>query len=164
VVRPLFFGVMCGVLGYAGYYGWSWYRNQKGVTAPVPSVQVTASPAPARTPAPVATVIPKPRPTHRPAPTPAPKRTPKAAQKPVKKSPQPLLGAVTIFPDGPFATVYLDGKRLGDTPIMKSQVPIGVHRLRFENEKLGLENEISVEVEKGKELRLKEIWKENTSP
>ncbi|MFH1016952.1 MAG: protein kinase [Pseudomonadota bacterium] len=183
LIRATFFGLICALLGYAGYYAWTWYREQ---THPPDIVSRFAAPTPTRAAQPAPTVVPaRPALADRvPAATavplvsatvaPPPRRVEptKFAPRPEKKlqttakvlRPAQAVGSLTVFPDGPFATVYLDGKKLGDTPILKRQVPAGHHRLSFENEKLGRKNEVWVDVEKGKETRLQQIWKEGSSP
>jgi len=46
----------------------------------------------------------------------------------------------------PYATVYLDGKKLGDTPVDTQVVAVGKHVVRLVNEKLGKDVEIPVVV------------------
>jgi serine/threonine-protein kinase len=49
----------------------------------------------------------------------------------------------------PYATVYLDDRRLGDTPLPAQVVPVGKHKLRLVNEKLGKEVTLDVTVGAG---------------
>ncbi len=46
----------------------------------------------------------------------------------------------------PYATVYLDGRELGDTPLEPQLVPVGRHVVRLVNEKLGKDVEVPVVV------------------
>ncbi len=49
----------------------------------------------------------------------------------------------------PYATVYLDDKKLGDTPLPAQLVPVGKHRLRLVNEKLGKDVLLEVTIKPG---------------
>jgi eukaryotic-like serine/threonine-protein kinase len=57
--------------------------------------------------------------------------------KPVAKitSVKPKTGTLE-FRIRPYATVYLDGKPLGQTPLRSVSVPAGKHHIRMVNEKL----------------------------
>ena len=62
------------------------------------------------------------------APAPDAATTPDAATAPAPAAPRPA-GALTIDSQ-PYATIYLDGRRLGDTPLFRQAVPAGRHRVR----------------------------------
>ncbi|MEW6429984.1 MAG: serine/threonine-protein kinase [Myxococcota bacterium] len=49
----------------------------------------------------------------------------------------------------PYATVYLDGKKLGDTPLKTQTVPAGKHTLRLVNETLGKDVEVELNLHPG---------------
>jgi serine/threonine-protein kinase len=49
----------------------------------------------------------------------------------------------------PYATVYLDGKKLGDTPLKVQVVKAGKHTLRLVNPKLGKDEEIELVLKPG---------------
>ncbi|MCC6336567.1 MAG: PEGA domain-containing protein [Myxococcales bacterium] len=49
----------------------------------------------------------------------------------------------------PYATVYLDGKKLGDTPLAVQVVSAGKHTLRLVNEKLGKDVEVELSLKPG---------------
>jgi eukaryotic-like serine/threonine-protein kinase len=105
-------------------------------------------------------LTPRPRKT---APSPAPVKKPPREKPPEPPAPKPAavaleMGTLSVFPDGPFATVFLDGKKIGDTPILQRKVAAGKHNVRFENEKLGKKREISVVIEAKKDLLIRSIW------
>jgi serine/threonine-protein kinase len=53
----------------------------------------------------------------------------------------------------PWAIVYLDGKRLGLTPMFRRVVPAGRHRLELRNPDRKLVRKLWIVVKKGEELR-----------
>lgn len=78
----------------------------------------------------------------------------------VVEAPEPDAGAavVEVAPPKParlelrirpYATVYLDGKKLGDTPLKTQTVPAGKHSLRLVNEKLGKDVEVELNLHPG---------------
>jgi len=78
-----------------------------------------------------------PAPTRAPAPAPAPPAAPPRvepatpAAEPSPKEPAKHAGEGRLFVNAtPWATVYLDGQRIGDTPIER-RVPAGTHRVRL---------------------------------
>jgi serine/threonine-protein kinase len=97
--------------------------------APRPRPSERRSPAPvvaAPTPPPVA-----PTPTPAPAPVPAP-AVPTPAPRPTE-TPEPEGTGLLQVAVQPWATVTVDGKRFGDTPIDKIPLDSGRHRVRLEN-------------------------------
>jgi serine/threonine-protein kinase len=58
-------------------------------------------------------------------------------------------GRLTID-TSPWVEVYLNGKKLGDTPIVDLPLPAGVHVLKLVNEDKGLKSSIEVEIQPGK--------------
>ncbi len=61
------------------------------------------------------------------------------------------LGTLTVHAF-PVVTVYLDNKRLGDTPIDKHPVPVGKHTLRMTNTARAFEDKKSITITEGKDL------------
>jgi serine/threonine-protein kinase len=59
----------------------------------------------------------------------------------------------------PWATVFLDGKKIGQTPFPPVEVEAGVHHLLLVNEDLHVRRERSVEVRPGRTLRVEETLK-----
>ncbi|MGV3625245.1 MAG: serine/threonine protein kinase [Archangium sp.] len=49
----------------------------------------------------------------------------------------------------PYATVFLDGRKLGDTPLPTQVVPVGVHKLKLVNEALGKEVTLDIVINPG---------------
>ena len=82
----------------------------------------------------------------------------KGRQKPDEgppKVPEPVgYGSVNINAI-PWAKVYLDGKYMGDTPLILEHVPVGKHELSFQNPNFA-EKIRSIEVVKGKKTYLGE--------
>jgi serine/threonine-protein kinase len=106
--------------------------------APPPPAVEHAEPVAAPTaPAPEATAEkPAPEPTEQEPKTPAVRR--KVAQK-----------ATLEFRIRPYATVFLDGTALGQTPLSAQQVAVGTHKVRLLNNDLGKDIVKSVEVKAG---------------
>ncbi|OJT19369.1 hypothetical protein BO221_38175 [Archangium sp. Cb G35] len=118
---------------------------------PEPVVAAPAAPAPAAQPEqpaeasePVAAQTPEPageQPRPEPA-TPEPTKAQPAQRKPAK--------ARLEFRVRPYATVFLDGKALGQTPLNKPvQATIGTHTVRFLNHELGKDISRTIEVKAG---------------
>jgi serine/threonine-protein kinase len=51
----------------------------------------------------------------------------------------------------PYATIFIDGKRLGDTPLFRERVPSGAHQVRAVRAD-GREQKLAIQVLPGKEL------------
>jgi serine/threonine-protein kinase len=49
----------------------------------------------------------------------------------------------------PYATVWLDDRKLGDTPLPAVSVPLGKHKLRLVNTTLGKDVELTVTIKPG---------------
>ena len=60
------------------------------------------------------------------------RRRPPAQIKPIAKIGQPLADGKLTLDSTPWSTVYLDGKKVGITPIARLRVPAGEHTLRLE--------------------------------
>jgi serine/threonine-protein kinase len=71
------------------------------------------------------------------------------ARTPAESPPRPARLELRIRP---YATVYLDGRRLGETPLPAQQVPPGKHTLRLVNEKLGKDVVIELTLHSGANL------------
>lgn len=59
----------------------------------------------------------------------------------------------------PWTTVYVGGKKLGDTPILGAALPAGRHQLKLVNGEQGIDQTIEIEIAANettvKKLRLK---------
>lgn len=69
--------------------------------------------------------------------------------KPVKSQP----GRLFLRSGGLWFHVYLEGKKIGTTPLAGVSVPAGRHSLTLKNEVAGVEREISVQVDPGATVR-----------
>ncbi len=92
--------------------------------APAPAGGVAAAAAPAPTPAPV----PSPKPVVAAAPKPA---APPAPPKPAGPKLNDDAGALNLKADAP-AEVYVDGKRVGKTPLIGFKLNAGSYKVRFD--------------------------------
>jgi len=61
----------------------------------------------------------------------------------------PILGTVEAIQAIPWARVYVGGRLLGETPLTKVRLPVGERRLRFVNDPLGVEREVTIVVRTG---------------
>ena len=84
------------------------------------------------------------------------------------QSPIPIYAPLEISSTPLRATVYIDGVEVGETPIMKSDILVGRHRVKFEKEgygsveqtvelKEGIENQISVELSNVKVVNITSV-------
>ncbi|WP_047863241.1 serine/threonine-protein kinase [Archangium gephyra] len=127
-------------------------------TPPVPAPQVPPAPLVQAMPTPPATPQPVVANPAAPA-TPAQPEPPTEASEPVAVSaPEPTevqpvrrksTKAKLEFRIRPYATVFLDGKALGQTPFPAVQVPIGMHTVRLINRDLGKDVTRDFEVKAG---------------
>lgn len=79
-----------------------------------------------------------------------PKQATAAAVEEKVEPPEPkATGFVTIM-TVPWAEVYLDGQKLGNTPLVKRSVPVGNHRLVLKNPEQNLTQNINVNIVEGK--------------
>ncbi|MBL8920123.1 MAG: serine/threonine protein kinase [Myxococcaceae bacterium] len=81
-----------------------------------------------------------------------------SAEKPKTVAVKPKqLGKLTLKTT-PWTSVFLGGKKLGDTPLVDVPVPVGTHLLKLTNSEAGLDSSIEVEIKAGqttvKKLRL----------
>jgi serine/threonine-protein kinase len=148
--RTLLLGILGVVLAFAGVTAaWLVGRSQAPhiiAIAPTPAPAPSPAPAPAPTPEPA-----KPEPAPAPAPQPAvaaaPEPAPAQGSKP-KAAPK-AKGKLTID-SSPWSEVFLNGKKLGDTPLVDYPMPAGIHVLKLVNEDKGLKGSIEVEIQAGK--------------
>lgn len=74
-----------------------------------------------------------------------------AAPPPVDKTPPSSLTVVTK----PKTTVFVNGRRLGDTPLVRLALKPGIYKLRFVNKKAGIDKQQRIRVHRGQEVRLR---------
>jgi serine/threonine-protein kinase len=117
------------------------------------------SPEPVPAPAPA----PEPEPEPEPAPAPKPdkparvrKPSPPPEKAPVVEKKKEPPGKLSIDAR-PWATIYIDGKKIGPTPIVNRDVPAGDHTIRAVAED-GTEKTMRVRVEPGGTVRRKVTW------
>lgn len=82
----------------------------------------------------------------------APKKGPSG---PVQSSPK-KYGTLTVHAL-PALTVYLDGKRLRDTPINQVAVPVGKHTLRLSNPASNKDERVPIVITEGKDLSIERM-------
>jgi serine/threonine protein kinase len=126
--------------------------------APIPVPSVAPTPVQVATPTPV--VTPAPTPIHRPT-------TSRSPSAPVASSEEPTSGVhpspgagdlagqegfLTLRSD-PWCDVYLDGTKIGMTPLFRAPVPAGPHELTLRNDVAGARRQLSVEVAGEGELK-----------
>ncbi len=82
--------------------------------------------------------------------------TPKMAGQTIKlESPRPLFGSLNVVSTPNFATLYIDGKKIGETPRFIKDLLVGTHELRVEKE--GCEPvQKTIVIKKGETLEVKE--------
>jgi hypothetical protein len=77
-------------------------------------------------------------------------------------------GRLTVFSEPPKIEVFLDGKRVGETPLWLTEVKAGWHTLRIEEKEtrvyLGAEKALEVGLFKGSFITLPEKKKEQKKP
>ncbi len=143
-----------------GAYGvWKFLKEEERVISTIPAPRITPRIF-SITPSPVPTkIVARATPTQVPlsATSPPTPRPVKVARK-SEKSEAKTYGYLTIFPDGPFAKVFLDDRAIGNTPILNHRIESGKHKLRFENEKLNRKREVTVHIKKDITLNLTDIW------
>jgi serine/threonine-protein kinase len=126
-----------------------------------PRVEPTTPPAPMQLAAPTPTPTPEPKPAPSPAPAPAdvppadvangkpPVAAPSVAVKPVAKRPVAASTGLLRLDTVPWTQVYLNGKKLGDTPLVDVKVPAGSLELTLVNEDEKIRTVIDLEVVAG---------------
>ncbi|MFT5353762.1 MAG: serine/threonine protein kinase [Polyangiales bacterium] len=97
------------------------------------------------------------------APTPPPAEiTPmNVAATAMRQPPEAVGNALVVFASTPWAEVYIDGRRLGVTPL-RERLPRGRHVIRLVNPALGAELSRTIELDGGQTLRLRADF--NSSP
>jgi len=80
---------------------------------------------------------------------PAPTPTPTPKPKPKKKE----MGYL-IINSRPWANIYIDGKLIRATPIIRYGVTPGKHKIRFKNQRFGIDRTFPVTVKKGESKRI----------
>jgi eukaryotic-like serine/threonine-protein kinase len=157
-------------------------RNQAALPTPLPHPVAEAVPAPppaAPSPARPAPAVTAPEPTPKPEPTrvrpklapapsapalvppaadtaPAPRRTPRPP-KSVLPSVAAEPGLLTIDAS-PYATIFIDGKEVGYTPLVRLSVPAGRHRVKAISSVDRSVRSFIVQVSSGEHVRKKIIW------
>ncbi len=71
---------------------------------------------------------------------------------PVKKDIQQDTGMLTIN-TVPFTDLYLNGKRIGSTPLAKYKLPVGRHKLKLKNKSAMISSSINIRIKKDEELK-----------
>jgi eukaryotic-like serine/threonine-protein kinase len=107
---------------------------------PVVVAPAEAKPAPAPAPAPEPAVV-----AEAPEPAPAPK-----PEKPRPAPPKAAARGKMTIDTVPWSEVFLNGKKLGDTPLVDYPMPAGLHVLKLVNEDKGLKSSVEIEVQPGK--------------
>jgi hypothetical protein len=109
------------VAGLAAIGALAWWQLPRKVPSPTVSLPVQViTPEPA--PAPAAAPAPEPRPP------PEPQRA--AEPEPQAAAARPRMGYINIYAE-PWANVFVDGRKVGPTPLSRLALPAGKHRLRF---------------------------------
>jgi len=105
-------------------------------------------------PQPPTPVGPRVPPSSPPVPKPTPRREPRRAAQPPAEAmpPVPVMGYVTINAV-PYGTVTIDGLEVGDTPIVRRQLPPGEHEVRIIRPGFRSET-LNVTVTAGNEVRV----------
>jgi serine/threonine-protein kinase len=130
--------------------------------APVPAPPIVdEKPAPVAAAPVVAAPSKKAAPARRVAKAAPPKRVAKI--EPAKPDPEPPKRVVKADPGKlymdakPWATIYVDGKKIGATPILGVSIGVGDHTIRAVTED-GRSKSLSVRVESGQTVRKKVTW------
>ena len=109
----------------------------------------------------VAPPIDAPLPVTPPPPPPVDAGVPDAPKKDANPTPQvqagsKKLGTLTVHAF-PVVTVYLDGKRLRDTPINQLSVPVGKHTVRLKNTDSAVDEKIPITIIEGKDTPIERM-------
>ncbi len=124
--------------------------------APLPQAPVTtpdATIAAQATPAVVDAAVVE-TPVDAPVPTVADTRTKPPTPTPVKPKPQPVQpagppGFITIDSSPVYAVIYIDGRRYGETPLVRQELPPGRHAVRAVSAS-GTSQSLTINIESGK--------------
>jgi eukaryotic-like serine/threonine-protein kinase len=142
-------------------------KSSEPTAAPLPTptadVVMTTTPTPQPTPPPQATPTPQPTPTPTPQATPTPTPisptptpTPKPHTKATPAAPSGPPGFVTIDSAPVYATIFIDGKSYGETPLVHISLPPGHHSLKAVSPS-GSSKMSSVTIESGKTAPVRRI-------
>jgi len=77
------------------------------------------------------------------------------ARGPQESEPSEVATGRLVFDARPWCEVTLNGRRLGQTPVVAEAVPVGRHRLVCRNPEAGLRKEATVEVRAGETTRMR---------
>jgi eukaryotic-like serine/threonine-protein kinase len=129
--------------------------------APPPAEVVAMTPQPTPTPpppTPTPTPTPQPAPpTLAPTPTPTPTPTPpRKHETPHESAPSGPPGFITIDSAPVYATIYIDGKNYGDTPLVHISLPPGHHAVKAVSPS-GTAKTASITIESGKTAPVRRI-------
>jgi len=174
VLGPLIAAATCGLTFLVG---------ARVMPHPVSRPPLVAPPSPPAVDAAVAAEVapaPTPRPRVEPEPEPAPTPTPeekKAAHdrkkltsrtKPAShvsatttaapQTPQPP-GKLSVFTRGTWADVFIDGKKVGTTPLRSFELPAGHHTLELRNDEAGARKSVSVNIRPNEAAEIREELK-----
>ena len=76
-------------------------------------------------------------------------------------APRPIFGSLNVESTPSFATVFIDGKEMGETPKFIKEIQVGKHQLKLTKD--GYEkHEESVEIKKNERKQLKLVLQENS--
>ncbi len=117
--------------------------GKAGKEATPPKEAKPAAPAKAEKAAPAA-----------PAPSPKKEKAEKAAAAP---APGGAKGSVSIFVR-PWAIVFVDGRRVRQTPIQALEIPAGKHTIELQNDPKGKREKIQVNIEAGGTQEIRRDW------
>ncbi len=138
------------------------------VPAPTPVVAMHEEPAPAPTvPAPDAAIVEIEKPivatvpathpdTHPPRPTKVAAAPPRPPPPPPPPAPSGPPGFITIDSAPVYAVIFIDGKRYGETPLVRLSLPAGKHSVRAVSPS-GASQSISIAIESGKTAPVRRI-------
>jgi hypothetical protein len=85
---------------------------------------------------------------------PAPRAVAPSRPKPPQKPPAPTVETALLDLNVvPWAHVRIDGRDVGDTPLLGVVLPAGSHHIELSNEPLGVRRELTVELHPGEHAR-----------
>jgi eukaryotic-like serine/threonine-protein kinase len=143
-------------LRLAGFASWKKKAaaNQGALTAlllpaeGLPRATLTAAPTAPAAPAPDSSPAPVALPAPRPAPGPRPTATAAA-----RARAQPATSYLSLRSLGAWVEVYLHGRKLGTTPLVRAPVPAGTLTLRLRNADAGIDRTLEVQVSPAEEAQ-----------
>jgi serine/threonine protein kinase len=139
-------------LGLAAVAAFIYVRSQ-----PPPLPQTLGGPVALSMPAPPPAAVPPPPPVPAPSPAADPPKAEVEAPPPAPPTPAPpapakkavVRGKLTLD-TSPWSEVFLNGKKLGDTPLINVALPAGRYTLKLVNDSRNIHSAIEVVVEPGK--------------